>query len=81
MSNRRKITTIDLKLHNFKQMVDNKNIWTKRVPIEQSYNVLIYKYHWKERILEYTCYNCVGFVQYTGQICNEYEAYKEIIII
>lgn len=81
MSNKRKITTIVLKLRNFKQMTDNKNIWTKRVPIEQSHNALIYRYYWKERILEYTCYDCVGFVQYTGQICNEYEAYKEIITI
>lgn len=81
MSNKRKITTIDLKLHNFKQMVDNKNIWTKCVPIRQSHDALIYRYYWKERILEYTCYDCVGSVQYNGQICNEYEAYKEIITI
>ena len=81
MSNRRKITTIDLKLHNFKQIAKNKNIWTKHVPIKQSHDYIIYKYYWKEYILEYTCYDCVGFIQYTGQIRNEYEAYKEIITI
>ena len=81
MLNKRKITTIDLKLHDFKQMVENKNIWFKWVPIRYSHNALKYTYHWKERILEYTCYDCVGFVEYTGQICNEINAYKEIITI
>lgn len=81
MLNKRKITTIVLQLHNFKQMVDDKNIWIKRVPIRHSHNYLIYTYHWKERILKYTCYDCVGFVEYTGQICNEYDVYKEIITI
>lgn len=81
MSNKRKITAIFLKLHDFKQMPDNKNIWIKRVPIRCSHDSLLYTYHWKDRILNYTCYDCVGFVQYTGQISNEHEAYKEIITI
>ena len=81
MSNRRKITTIDLRLHDFKQMSDNKNIWIKWVPIRCSNDALKYTYHWKERILKYTCYDCVGFIVYTGQICDEREAYKEIMII
>lgn len=81
MSNKKKITTINLQLHGFKQMADNKNIWIKWVPIRHSHDALKYTYHWKERILEYTCYDCVGFVEYTGQICNEHEAYKEIMTI
>lgn len=81
MSNKRKITKIDLQLHDFKQMVDDKNIWIKRVAIRHSHDALIYTYHWKERVLKYTCYDCVGFVQYTGQICNEHDAYKEIMTI
>lgn len=81
MLNKRKITTIVLRLRNFKQMADDKNIWIKSVPIRHSHDALIYTYHWKERILKYTCYDCVGFVEYTSQICNEYEAYKEIITI
>lgn len=81
MLNKRKITTITLQLHNFKQKVDDKNIWIKYVPIKHSNDALKYTYYWKERILKYTCYDCVGFVQYTGQICNEHDAYKEIITI
>lgn len=77
---KRRITKSTLLLRNFKQLESNKNIWTKWVPIRHSHDALLYKYHWKERILEYTCYDCVGFVQYTGQIYNEHEAYKEIII-
>ena len=80
MLNKRKITTIVLQLRNFKQMADDKDIWIKCVPIRHSHDALIYTYHWKERILKYTCYDCVGCVQYSGQICNEHEAYKEIII-
>lgn len=80
MSKKRKITKPTLLLRDFKQKVEDKNIWTKWVPIRCSHDALLYKYHWKERILEYTCYDCVGSVQYTGQICNEHEAYKEIII-
>lgn len=68
-----------MQLHNFKQMVDDKNIWIKYVPIRHAHRYLKYTYHWKERILKYTCYDCVGFVEYTGQICNEHEAYKDII--
>lgn len=81
MLNKRKITTIVLQLRNFKQMADDKDIWIKCVPIRHSHDALIYTYHWKERILKYTCYDCVGFVEYTRQICNEHEAYKEIITI
>ena len=81
MSNKRKITKIDLQLRDFKQMVDDKNIWIKWTPIRHSHNALKYIYHWKEHILEYICYDCVGFVEYTGQICNEREAYKEIMTI
>lgn len=81
MSNRRIITTIDLRLRGFKQMADNKNIWTKWGSLMDSRDAVKYKYHWKERILEYTCYDCVGFIVYTGQICDEREAYKEIMII
>lgn len=81
MWNKRKITTIVLRLHNFKQLVDDKNIWIKCVSIRHSHNALIYAYHWNERILKYTCYDCVGFVEYTGQICNEHDVYKEIITI
>ena len=62
-------------------MTDDKNIWIKWAPIRHSHNALKYIYHWKERILEYICYDCVGFIEYTGQICNENEAYKEIITI
>ena len=79
MSNKRKITKIDLQLRDFKQMVDDKNIWIKWAPIRHSRDALKYIYHWKERILEYICYDCVGFIEYNGQICNEYNAYKEII--
>lgn len=77
---KRIITKSTLLLRDFKQLESDKNIWTKWVPIRRSYDALLYKYHWKERILEYTCYDCVGSVQYTGQISNEHEAYKEIII-
>lgn len=80
MLKKRKITKPTLLLHNFKQLESDKNIWIKRVPIRHSHDALIYTYQWKERILKYTCYDCVGFVEYTGQICNEHEAYKEIII-
>ena len=79
MANKRKITTIVLQLHDFKQMVDDKNIWLKRTPIKHSNDVLIYTYYWKERILKYICYDCVGFAEYVGKYVNEYEAYKEII--
>lgn len=81
MSNKRKITAMNLKLHNFKQMVEDKNIWTKWVSIRHSHDALLYKYHWKERVLEYICYDYVGFVQYNEQICNEHDAYKEIMTI
>lgn len=81
MSNRRKITKIDLQLHDFTQIVDDKNIWIKWVPIRHSHNALKYIYHWKERILEYICFDCLGCVQYNGQICNEHDAYKEIMTI
>lgn len=81
MSSKKKITTIYLKLHDFKQKVDNKNIWIKWVPLSRSHDALKYTYHWKERILKYTCYDCVGFVQYSGQICNEHEIYNEIMTI
>lgn len=80
MLKRRKITKPTLLLRDFKQLENDKNVWIKRVPIRHSHDMLIYTYHWKERILKYTCYDCVWSVQYTGQICNEHEAYKEIII-
>ena len=80
MSNRRKITKSTLLLRNFKQLESDKNVWIKWVSIRHSYDALKYTYHWKERILKYACYDCVGFIQYTAQICNEQEAYKEILI-
>ena len=80
MLKKRKITKPTLLLRDFKQIESDKNIWIKWVPIRHSHNALKYIYHWKERILEYICYDCLGCVQYTGQICNEHEAYKEIII-
>lgn len=81
MSNRRKITTAVLRSHNFKQIVNDKNIWIKHVPCHYSHDKLIYTYYWKERILKYTCYDCIGFVQYSGQMYDEYVAYREIITI
>ena len=42
---------------------------------------MIYNYHWKERILKYTCYDCIGHVQYTGQIDDEQKVYNEILTI
>ena len=80
MSNRRKITKSTLLLRNFKQLESDKNVWIKWVSIRHSHDALKYTYHWNERILKYACYDCVGFIQYTAQICNEQEAYKEILI-
>ena len=80
MSNRRKITKSTLLLRNFKQLESDKNVWIKWVSIRHSHDALKYTYHWKKRILKYACYDCVGFIQYTAQICNEQEAYKEILI-
>lgn len=44
MPNKRKITKPTLLLHDFKQKVDDKNIWIKRVPIRHSHDALIYTY-------------------------------------
>ncbi len=81
MTLRRKISKFNLLLHGFKLSDEDINIWTKRVPIKRSHDVMIYNYHWKERILKYTCYDCIGFVLYTGQIDDEQKAYNEILTI
>ena len=81
MVDRRIITKFDLRLHKFEQSEDDKNIWIRIGPIRYSHNSMIYKYYWKERILKYICRDCFGFVEYIGQICDEREAYSEILTI
>ena len=81
MTVERKISKFYLLLHGFKLSDEDINIWTKQVPIKHSHDVMIYNYHWKERILKYICYDCIGYVQYTGQIDDEQKAYNEILTI
>lgn len=78
MAGRRKISKLNLLLHGFK-LSDDINIWIKQVRIKHSHDSMVYKYYWKERILEFICRDCVGFVIHSGQICNEYNIYKEIM--
>lgn len=79
MTDRRIITKSTLRLHGFKQTEGDKNIWFKQGTIRHSHDGMTYKYYWKEHILEFICRDCVGFVQYTGQIDDERKAYSEIL--
>lgn len=78
---RRIITKFDLRLHGFKQMEDDKNIWFRQGPTSYKNSIMIYKYYWKERILEFICCGCIGGVEYRGKFPDEREAYSEIIRI
>lgn len=78
MYKRRIITKFDLRIHGFNQTENDKNIWFRKGPIRYKNSIMMYKYYWKERILEFICCGCIGGVEYMGQFLDERKAYSEI---